>query len=1165
MRERVFGKNTLRPLQRSMLWLAAFVLAMALQAASFFAEGAGSAVISFGGLPASVEEAGAAMSVYRVGALKEDPADGGDSISDYRALEEYAVSEGFTALLTKTEEVTASDTDKAVKELSNIVTSGTGVFPADSAYQTQPVSGGGAVFTGLDSGVYLCALTTAPAELTVIPILFFIREAGGVQIEAKWDLVTKAAVIKNWNDDSNRDGVRPEEIYAVLYFKTSAEEEGPGQVYRPNGSAEGEADASADNCVMAVLNASCAADAAGNQWAYETEMNLPKYTDKTTKEVQYIYLWHEVKVERSDSTDPNKITAFSLLTANDTGADVVPQTIAAGYSIPELSEGTSSFDDGTNTWDQTITNSREPELTRLTVRKEWDDNLNQDGKRPLTLTVTLNESSSTEGTKTVAGYERIDLNEENEWTYTTGDLPVYKTGGVHDQIRYTWTEPYIAEYSTTGEEISADGLTTTFTNTHTPGLVSSSVQKNWLDNNNQDGIRPSSVTVVLEKKNGEDGEWADCTDPKVSQVLNDENEWKYTQEKLEEYTGGKKNYYRWREEPFEQAEGHTPYDDPVITESGSTIIIDNPHTPETVEETVTKVWAGETSGTTYRPAEISVRLMGSEDLGIYRLNAGNNWTVTVEKLPKYANGREINYVWTEVQTNTDRYRSTTPVRNAETRTTTITNTYIPRISINVSKSWSDSNNEDGSRPGAVTVRLLADGTPQGAEVMLSASSNPAWSYTWTDLPSTDLSGTDIVYTVEETDVPAGYTSRLSGSEASGFVITNSHTPERGSLRITKRVTLNGAATTGTAVDGTYEFTITGPHDYAGTARITIIGGAASSTTINDLPVGTYTIRETVPDGTTLVGENDLTANVTANNTANMPEVVFVNNRTQTPPPPETEPPTEPDLTGSNITISGTKFWEDEGNRYGTRPSGITVRLYANGALVSSNPTWTSTAGNSWSYTFGLRPAQDANGRTISYTVQEEAVAGYRTSVSGYNITNTLIPQTPESYTTISGTKAWADSSNALGTRPNVIIVRLFRNGTEVESRNVTAATGWTYSFQSVPVDDGYGNRYNYTIREDGVPGYYARVNGNDIVNSKIPEDLTGGSGRPETPAFEELSEENLEQLLDLYDYNTPLFGGLLGTGDKMPIYPFIFGGIGVAAVLLLIIFGRRRKEEDAAK
>ena len=60
------------------------------------------------------------------------------------------------------------------------------------------------------------------------------------------------------------------------------------------------------------------------------------------------------------------------------------------------------------------------------------------------------------------------------------------------------------------------------------------MQKNWLDNNNQDGIRPSSVTVVLEKKNGEDGEWADCTDPKVSQVLNDENEWKYTFESTDD-------------------------------------------------------------------------------------------------------------------------------------------------------------------------------------------------------------------------------------------------------------------------------------------------------------------------------------------------------------------------------------------------------------------------------------------------------------------------------------------------------------------------------------------------------------------------------------------------------------------------------------------------------
>ena len=87
--------------------------------------------------------------------------------------------------------------------------------------------------------------------------------------------------------------------------------------------------------------------------------------------------------------------------------------------------------------------------------------------------------------------------------------------------------------------------------------------------------------------------------------------------------------------------------------------------------------------------------------------------------------------------------------------------------------------------------------------------------------------------------------------------------------------------------------------------------------------------------------------------------------------------------------------------------------------------------------------------------------------------------------------------------------------------------------------------------------YYARMYGNDITNSLIPEEP------PYVPPYDELTEENLEQLLDLFDYSTPLYGGLLGTGDEMPKYPFIFGGIGTLAVLLLIIFGLRRRKGDA--
>ena len=37
---------------------------------------------------------------------------------------------------------------------------------------------------------------------------------------------------------------------------------------------------------------------------------------------------------------------------------------------------------------------------------------------------------------------------------------------------------------------------------------------------------------------------------------------------------------------------------------------------------------------------------------------------------------------------------------------------------------------------------------------------------------------------------------------------------------------------------------------------------------------------------------------------------------------------------------------------------------------------------------------------------------------------------------------------------------------------------------------------------------------------------------------------------------------LLQTGDETPIYPYIFGGVGVMAILILLVAGRRRRREE---
>nr|WP_324613910.1 Cna B-type domain-containing protein [Pediococcus pentosaceus] len=91
------------------------------------------------------------------------------------------------------------------------------------------------------------------------------------------------------------------------------------------------------------------------------------------------------------------------------------------------------------------------------------------------------------------------------------------------------------------------------------------------------------------------------------------------------------------------------------------------------------------------------------------------------------------------------------------------------------------------------------------------------------------------------------------------------------------------------------------------------------------------------------------------------------------------------------SVSGTKTWRDNNNQDGIRPSSITVNLLANGQQVASKKV---SASDNWQYSFDNLAAY-ANGQKITYTVTEDAVAGYTSTVDGYNITNTHNPTTPE--------------------------------------------------------------------------------------------------------------------------------------------------------------------------
>ena len=192
------------------------------------------------------------------------------------------------------------------------------------------------------------------------------------------------------------------------------------------------------------------------------------------------------------------------------------------------------------------------------------------------------------------------------------------------------------------------------------------------------------------------------------------------------------------------------------------------------------------------------------------------------------------------------------------------------------------------------------------------------------------------------------------------------------------------------------------------------------------------------------------------------------------------------------SISGQKTWNDNDNQDGKRPSKITVNLLANGVKVASKEVKPDATGN-WTYHFDHLDVVDDAGNVIAYTVSEEPVAGYETTVEGTNITNNRIPDMTE----VAVKKVWDDKENKDGLRPEKITVRLLADGQEVAVKEITATDNWQASFTDLPVYKD-GKKIVYTITEDPVAGYTSKIDGFTVTNRHIPP-TTPPSTPPTTP------------------------------------------------------------------
>ena len=549
-----------------------------------------------------------------------------------------------------------------------------------------------------------------------------------------------------------------------------------------------------------------------------------------------------------------------------------------------------------------------------------------------------------------------------EGTYTLKETKAptnYKLDETEHAVVVTYdADQQIYHVTIDGEAVGSKASPKLITNENDIQYLNLEASKVWDDQDNVEGLRPESIEFQLYKNGTAEGKPV---------ALSAGNNWKVTFSNLpDKDSNGNLISYSVKEVKV-PAYYTVDKEESEFVDGKATIT--NKRTPETTEVTVKKVWDDAKNQDGLRPTTITVHLLANgEKVQTATVSGeGETWSHTFTNLPVYKNGQKIIYTVTE---------DTVANYTATIDGTTITNTYKPgKTSLTVTKKWDDAENQDGLRPKTIKVQLYADGQKLGKEVELSEDNK--WSYTFSDLDE-KKDGKTIQYTVKETKVPEGYTQTVEATNPGQVVISNTHTPSKTRVKVTKKWDdannqdgIRPASITvrlykdGAPTDQTLE--LSEANKWYGTFENLDVNAAGKA--LN------YTVKEeNVPEGYTLsIDDKD-------------PAYLVLTNKH------------EPNVTQVQVT----KKWDDGDDKDGLRPKTIKVQLYADGKKVGE--VVELSADNKWTYTF-TDLVEKANGKAINYTVEEVDVPeGYQVTITDDGkgnvvLTNKHEPSVPPTTTT----------------------------------------------------------------------------------------------------------------------------------------------------------------------
>ena len=712
--------------------------------------------------------------------------------------------------------------------------------------------------------------------------------------------------------------------------------------------------------------------------------------------------------------------------------------------------------------------SQQPEET-VSVKgtKTWEDNDNEAGTRPESITIRVLTGS---GPAVIDGrVAEKTVTASDGWAWEFAGLPKFSNDG--EEISYSVIESVTETAEGETKNVPVPGYTVSYADpvydeetrtwtcdvTNSTEKINVTVRKAWEDDDNSKGIRPETVTVRLTAKTDEGSEEVGTTE------ISSETGWTQIFRQLPEKDENDREItYSVTEDPVDGYQTE-------ITSASDGFTVTNTDDGTRMNIRVTKVWQGDEAHAGDRPATVTVHLFrNGVETDSLLVSGRNGWVGYFRGVLKAdENGNAYTYTLTEDRISG--YEDGVITGSADAGFT-VTNKFNNKMPITVIKEWDilDGSDESADR---VPFVLMRNGERVFGSQMKFVFAAEGWKTRFEDLDKYDENGVPYSYSIKETVTLGPFKPSYDRIEQDDGLILKmiNHQEER--IITVYKVWDDEDNAGGTRPD---QITVKLLADGAQYDSRTLNSAQAPSNTQSTLFLNCTAYRDSERKNVIsyTVAEDPVDGYLTAV-TGNMSDGFTITNT----------------LVRDSKSITVTKNWVDEDNAYNNRPDTVTVRLLADGTEVSRKEFGAGTDGT-WSCTFtGLQvytTGTDGTKRAIVYTITEDPVPGYDSEIKGFTITNTL------KRVDITAKKIWVDNNDAAGLRPESVDAMLYINGVYFfkYSGVMKPSNNWSYRQADMPAWQD-GAEILYEVKEDTVPGYTGTVTGSledgfVITNSLLP-------------------------------------------------------------------------------